>query len=135
MSVKETVDRIYAEGKGNEVKKTLKVTFARNLEMAKVLEIFESLAFQFMLDDYGKQSSGSVKKILEEAIRRRNHLFLHLESEERGTEYFEVVFVPKNEHEPFIFINNENRSEETHYSKKAFIEKIMTIEPYIVEVI
>lgn len=135
MTLSETVERIYAEGKGNEVKKTLKATFARNLEMDKVLAIFESLAFQFLLNDYGKEFSGKVKKILEESIRRRDNLFINVESECGELECYEILFQSKNEQEPFILVNNAIRESRARYSKKAFIEKLLSVETSIKNII
>lgn len=134
MDLKQTIQRIYKEGKGNEVKKTLKAGMFRNAEMDKVLEVFESLAFQFLLDDYDTKASEKVKKILEESIRRKSNFYLHILGNEGTDDYFEVLFNSKNEKMPFTVVDNETK-EKKEYGKRAFIEEALKLEPNIIELI
>lgn len=124
IDVNQTIERIYEEGQGNKIKKTLKLGKFRNAPIEKVLQVFESVAFQFLLDDYDIEISQKIKYILEEAVRRKSHLFMEVKTVKGHADFYEILFNTKNEECPFTIRNNETL-EKKNYNKKDFIEYLL----------
>lgn len=127
-----TINRIYDESKGNDVKKVLKKGNYRNKTILQVLDIFQGFAIGFLLDDYDAEASKKIKDILHKANQRKDHLFLKVEKGE--VLHYEVAVSSKDEDQPFRLIDNNTRKAKA-YGRREFIEHLLTIEEHITEVI
>lgn len=119
-----TVQRIYDEGQGSQVKTILKKGAFRNATIEKCLKLFEGAAQRFLLDDMNNEISNKVQDILEKAHRRKNSLFLEMEEGEEKLAY-EIIFINRDEREEPYLLKNMNDNEITPFSKKAFIEFLL----------
>ena len=134
MDLNETVERIYKESKGNEVKKVLKKGNYRNKTILQVTDLFQGFAIGFLLDDYDKDKSKKIKDILHKANQRKDHLFLKMKMENEDVQHFEVVFSIHDEDRPFRLINNDTKEKQS-FKRREFIEHLLIKEKHIKEII
>lgn len=133
LTLEETVSLIQQKGKSGEVKKTLKLGKFRNAEMVDVLEVFESMAFNFMLEQHEPEREEKVKWLLKELVRRKKDLYIGVE-EENGIRYYELILKTNDKKAPFLMKENIENGYVVAYTKKGLIEKLLSIHDHIVKV-
>lgn len=131
-----TVQRIHAEGQGQQVRKILKKGRFRNATIEQCLKLFEGAAQRFLLDDMSEESSKMVQDILEKAHRRKDSTFLEFQESEDHNQNYEVIFIDKDEvEEPYRLKNYDTKEIVQSFNKRDFIEFLLKKHDVIKQVI
>ncbi|WP_121616732.1 hypothetical protein [Virgibacillus halodenitrificans] len=136
INLEETVQRIYAEGQGQQVRKILKKGRFRNATIIQCLKLFEGAAQRFLLDDMNEEYSILVQEILEKAHRRKESTFIEVQESEDYKQIYEILFTDKDEIEKPYRLKNYNTKEIVqNFNKRAFIEFLLNKHDVVKQVI
>lgn len=131
-----TVQRIHAEGQGQQVRKILKKGRFRNATIEQCLKLFEGAAQRFLLDDMNEDYSTLVQDILEKAHRRKDSTFIELQESKDQKQNYEIIYIDKDElEEPYRLKNYETKEIVKSFNKRDFIEFLLNKHEVITQVI
>lgn len=129
-----TVQRIYENNQGLEVKKILKKGAFRNASIEKCLKLFEGAAQRFLLDDVGGVHSTLVQDILGKAHRRKDSTFVEF-NEGDDKQMYEIIFIDKDDKQPYLMKNWDTKEIVRSFDKREFIEFLLKKYEFIEQVI